>query len=239
MIDKYNMTVIKIWLSINIIMFAVCINNVYGQDEEYLMVPDSEIVHISLSFAGGGFGIQIVNLPDDIMGCGLAIQNLNGTCSGGKKIEGRQFFIEINGNYSRSDTFVVYLVSLDGKLHYPAEVFTLSYIISNKVKLGADLCILNCVPDHDPWMPTADDPFLFPKNGYYINPKNGKIKKGARLINSGNYSICDLKEWKYISPYGIYLDNNRNQFRGSEIIAKGKIELANWNLDTFDIDWFH
>lgn len=233
------MTILRFALSIMSILLIMCVNKVYGQEEEFKMVPDSEIVHISLSFAGGGFGIQIVNLPDDIMGCGLAIQNLNGTCSGGEKIEGQQFFIEINGNYSRSDTFVVYLFSLlDGKLHYPAEVFTLSYIISNKVKLGADLCILNCVPDHDPWMPTADDPFLLPKNGYYINPKNGKIKKGARLINSGNYRICDLKEWKYISPYGIYLDNNRNQFRGSELIAKGKIELASWNLKAFGLYWF-
>ncbi|MCG9910216.1 MAG: hypothetical protein MH137_02860 [Flavobacteriales bacterium] len=222
-----------------IVQLTLYMNKAYGQEEEFKRVPDSEIVHLSLSFAGGGFGIQIVNLPDDIMGCGLAIQNLNGTCSGGKKIEGRQFFIEINGSYSKSDTFVMYLFSLyDRKLYYPAEVFTLSYIISNKVKLGADLCILNCVPDHDPWMPTADDPFLFPKNGYYINPKNGKIKKGARLINSGNYSICDLKEWKYISPYGIYLDNHRNRFRGSELIARGKIELADWNLKEFDLYWF-
>lgn len=238
MIEKYNMTVLRFALSVMSILFTLCVNKVYGQDEEFKLVPDSEIMEIHLESSGSGFGIKIMKLPNEILGCGLVIENLKGTFHAGEKIESRQFFLESTGRYSRSDTFVVYLISQLGELLYPAEVFNLSYIISNPIRLGADLCILNCVPNHDPWMPTADDPFLFPKNGYYINPKNGKIKKGSRLINSGNYSICDLKNWKYISPYGIYLDNNRNQFRGSDLIAKGKIELANWNFDTFDLEWF-
>lgn len=232
------MTILRFSLSVMSFLFTLCVNKVYGQDEKFKMVPDSEIVHISLVYGGGGFGINIMKLPNEILGCGLVIENIKGTFHAGKKIESRQFFLKSTAPYSRSDTFVVYLISQLGELLYPAEVFNLSYIISNPIRLGADLYILNCVPNHNPWMPTADDPFLFPKNGYYINPKNGKIKKGSKLINSGNYSICDLENWKYISPYGIYLDNNRNQFRGSELISKGKIELANWNLETFDLYWF-
>lgn len=235
---KFNLTGWRFALFVMGILYTLCGNKVYGQDGEFKMVPDSEIVRISLSPTGDGFAITIVQLPDDIIGCGLIIQNLDGTCSGGQKIEGAQFFLEVKGKYSSSDTFVVYLLSQDWKLHYPAEVYDLNYIISNQVKLGANLYMLNCVPYNDPWMPTDYSPFLFPKNGYYINPNNGKIKKGSRLINSGYYSTCDLENWKYISPYGIYWDKNGNSHRGSELIATGKIELANWNLETFDLYWF-
>lgn len=227
----------KFALSLISILFTLTINNVYGQDEEFKLVPDSEIVDMYIDFSADGFGIRIVNLPDEIVGYRLNVQNLKGTCSGSKKIEGRQFFLDIKGNYSRVDTFVVYLVSHDWKLQYPAEVFTLFYSTS-RVKLGANSYILNCVPDNDPWMPTAYAPFLFPQNGYYVNPKNGKIKKGSRLINSGRYSICELENWKYISPYGIYLDKNGKKFRGSDLLKRGKIVLANWNLEVFHLHWF-
>lgn len=232
------MTVLKFVLSVMSILFTLCVDKVCSQDEDFKMVPDSEIMEIYMVSNGSGFGITIMNLPNEILGCDLAIDNLKGTFHAGTTIVSRQFFLESTGSYSRSDTFVVYLISPEGELLYPAEIFKLSYSNGSQAKLGANLYILNCVPDNDPWMPTSYSPFLFPKNGYYINHENGKIKKGSRLINSGYYSICELEDWKYISPYGIYLDNNRNQFRGSELIAKGKIELANWHLETFDLYWF-
>jgi hypothetical protein len=230
------MTLTKFALSILIFLFILCLNKAYGQDEEFKMFPDSEIMNLVLDFSGHGFAIRILNLPKEVMGCALRVQNLNDTFSGNIKIEGRQLFLEMKGNYSRADTFVVYLTSDAWRLQYPAEVFTLHG--SNQVKLGANCYNLNCVPENDPWMPTGYNPFLFPKNGFYINPKNGKIKKGLRLINSGNYSICELENWKYISPYGIYFDKNENKFRGSDLIKRGKIVLANWNLEVFHLHWF-
>lgn len=223
--------------SIIILLLAICTHATFCQDDEFIMISDSEIVEIRTSYSGLGFPIIISKLPDEIIGQVLAISNLKGTCSGAAKIVGAQFFLETSGKCSSADTFVAIIYSSSNELIYPAEAFT-SRSLENSLKLGANCYRLNCVPDHDPWMPTAYDPFFFRKNGYYINPKNGRIKKGSWLINSGNYSICDLKNWNHISPYGIYFDRNRNKFTGSELIANRKIELADWNLEVFDMYWF-
>lgn len=231
------MNIIKFVQILFIIQITFCINKAYCQNEEFIMFPDSEIVEMRMDFSANGFAIIISNFPDEIRGYGLAISNLKGTCSGGCIIDQAQFFLETRGKRSSADTFVVYLFSYSRDLKYPAEIFTISSL-KNSLKLGANCYNLNCVPKNDPWMPTSYDPFLFPKNGFYINPKNGKIKKGSRLINSGNYNICDLKNWRYISPYGLYIDLNGNKFKGVDLIKRGKIELTEWNIKVFDLYWF-
>jgi hypothetical protein len=76
------------------------------------------------------------------------------------------------------------------------------------------------------------------KNGFYLNPANGRIRKGIKLVISGNYSICDLEKWNYISPYGLYIDKQGNKFRGSDLIKAGKINIADWNLKVFSLYWY-
>lgn len=225
-------------LSLLIFHLMLFTNQAFGQDEAYEMIADSQIVHLSLDFAGDHMGVRISKLPEEIVGSLLFVQNISKSCSGGAKIVGQQFGLELSGDYRRTDTLIISIVSReDRKLQYPAVVY-----IRNKMNghiiIGADCYKLNCVPRNDPWMPTAYDPFLFPKYGYYINPKNGKIRKGKRLINAGYYDMCDLKHWKYISPFGLYYDKNGIKYRGSDLITKGKIELANWNLEAFDLEWF-
>lgn len=228
------MTIFRITLPIFILLFTICVSKSYGQDEEFIMLADSEMVHLHYEFGGGGAGIKILKYPDEIMGMRPVIQNLSKGCSGGIMIEGNQFWAELDGCYSGADTFVVYLISQQTELPYPAEVITPGSS-SGIIILGANSNRLNCVPKNNPWMPTAYDPFLFPKNGYYINPDNGKIQKGSRQINSGIYNSCDLKYWKYISPYGLYADKKGNRYRGSDLIAKGRINLKDWNLDVFGL----
>ena len=227
----------RVALSILILQFTLLTNMAWGQDDGFKMIADSETVHLYLDFGGNSVGIRMLNLPEEVIGSGLVVNNINNTCFGSKKIEGSQFVMELRGNYSMADTFLVYLVSYGIELLYPAEVFQLKNS-TNQIALGTNCYKLNCVPKNDPWMPTAYHPFLFPKNGFYINPKNGKIMKGKRLINSGNYSICELKNWKYISPYGLYLDKKGNKHRGSDLINKGKIKLIDWNLEAFSLHWY-
>lgn len=235
-------TKIKTWrratFSLLIFQLMLFTNQTFGQDEAFEMIADSQIVHLSLDFGGDHLGVRISKLPEELIGSLLFVQNITNSCFGGAEIVGRQFSLELRGDYRRTDTLIISIVSReDRKFQYPAEVY-IRYKMNGPIIIGADCYKLNCVPNNDPWMPTAYDPFFFPKYGYYINPKNGKIKKGRRLINSGYYDACDLKHWKYISPFGLYYDKNGIKHRGSDLITKGKIEIANWRLEAFDLYWF-
>lgn len=225
-------------LSLLIFQLMLFTNQAFGQDEAFEMIADSQIVHLSLDFGGDHLGVRISKLPEELIGSLLFVQNISKSCFGGAEIIGQQFPLELSGNYRRADTLIIYITSReDRKLQYPAEVY-IRYNMNGKIIFGADCYKLNCVPRNDPWMPTAYDPFFFLKFGYYINPKNGKIKKGKRLINSGYYSVCELKHWKYISPFGLYYDKNGIKHRGSDLITIGKIKLSDWNLDRFDLKFF-
>lgn len=231
------MAITRVTLLIIILQFALCTNKTYGQYDEFTLLPDSETVHLNIDLRENRVKIRILNLSEELMYRGLVVRNINNTCSGSSKIEMSQFFIELKGNYSRADTFIVYLFAHDWDLKYPAEAFHFSNSTS-QVTLGANCYKLNCIPRNDPWMPTAYRPFLFMKNGFYLNPANGKIRKGTKLVNSGNYSICDLEKWNYISPYGLYIDKQGNKFRGSDLIKAGKINIADWNLKVFSLYWY-
>ncbi len=222
-------------LSLLIFQLMLFTNQAFGQDEAFEMIADSQIVHLSLDFGGDHLGVRISKLPEELIGSLLFVQNISKSCFGGAEIIGCQFSLELSGDYRRTDTLIISIASReDRKLQYPAEVYIRNNI-NGQIIIGADCYKLNCVPKNDPWMPTAYEPFFFPKYGYYINPKNGKIKKGRRLINSGYYDACDLKHWKYISPFGLYYDKNGIKHRGSDLITKGKIKLSDWNMDFFKL----
>jgi hypothetical protein len=225
-------------LSLLIFQLMLFTNQAFGQDEAFEMIADSQIVHLSLDYGGDHLGVRISKLPAKLIGSLLFVQNISKSCSGGAEIVGRQFSLELRGDYRRTDTLIISVVSRgDRKLQYPAEVYIRNNM-KGQIIIGADCYELNCVPWNDPWMPTTYDPFLFPKYGHYINPKNGKIKNGRRLIKSGYYDVCDLKHWKYISPFGLYYDKNGIKHRGSDLITEGKIKLSDWNLDIFHLFFF-
>jgi hypothetical protein len=222
-------------LSILIFQLTLFTNQVFCQDEAFEMIADSQIVHLHLDFGADHLGVRISKLPKELIGSFLFVQNISESCSGRAEITGRQFPLELRGDNRRTDTLIISIVSREyRKLQYPPEVY-IRNSMNGKIIIGANCYKLNCVPRNDPWMPTTYDPFLFPKYGYYINPKNGKIKKGRTLINSGYYNACDLKHWKYISPFGLYYDKNGIKHKGSDLITKGKIKLSDWDLDNFQL----
>ena len=233
---KTKITTLKrVALLILVIQLIFYANKTYGQDEAFEMIPDSQIVHLYLdiNFGSDHMGVRISKLPKQVIGSIFSVSNISNTCSGGAEIVGRQFSIELRGDYRKTDTLIISIINQENRrLQYPPEVY-IRNSMNSQIIMGADCYKLNCVPRNDPWMPTDYDPFLFPKNGYYINPKNGKIKKGKRLINSGYYNACDLKYWKYISPYGLYYDKNGIKYLGSDLIRKGKIKLSDWDLGTY------
>lgn len=225
-------------LSLLVFQLMLFTYQAFGQDEEFEMIADSQIVHLSFDFGGDNLGVRISKLPEELIGSLLFVQNISRSCFGAAEIIGQQFPLELSGNYRRTDTLIIYITSReDRKLKYPAEVY-IRNTMNGQIIIGANCYKLNCVPRNDPWMPTAYDPFLFPKYGYYINPKNGKIKKGRRLINSGYYGACELKHWNYISPFGLYYDKKGIKHRGSDLITKGKIKLSDWDLYIFDLKFF-
>ncbi len=204
--------------------------------QEFRSLPDSERVELGCNFVGDVVGVYIYKMPKYTDDWILGISSINSSNSGAAKIDRRQFSIDLGNRYKSSDTFVVYIYSWERKLIYFPE--TITRVNDGRITLGKNHYVLRCEPHNDPWMPNGNLPFMFNANGYYINPKNGKIKKAKRLLQSGAYTACDIESWGYVHPYGKYYDKNRKLHRGSDIIKQGKIKLEEWNFEHFSIDWF-
>jgi hypothetical protein len=69
-------------------------------------------------------------------------------------------------------------------------------------------------------MPHSEQPFLLSEDLHYLNPKNGKIYRGKRLIHFGRFDACDLEGFHLISPYANYYNKNNVMYLGSELIKK-------------------
>lgn len=210
------------------------INKVCAQEgETFHLLPDSEMVQLHYGFWGESMQIRIENLPENMEEGRIYIKNTNRnyTLQGGL-LQGNVFSFSLSDSYLPSDTLLISIEALWTGVIYPAEMITGRS--SGVLKFGNNCYKLKCVPKSDPWMPSAERPFLFRADGYYINPKNGKIKKGRRLINSGIYESCDLKWWCYINPVLNYTDKNGKKYRGQELINKGRLNWAEWEQNAFN-----
>lgn len=219
----------------SLVVILGAINFVVAQEDDFVQVEDSLIVKLGLQFGSTNIGVFIYDLQPELLNAGLMIQDLSRPSSGGEHIIGSQFSVTMSSSYKLSDTFAIVL--LQTEFDYPPVVFTLSSQFQ-KINIGADCYLLDCIPDSDPWMPTALAPFIIAKNECYINPKNGKIKKGNSIIRSGRYTACDLKDWRIISPFGYYYDNKGSKHLGSDLINNKKIKLEEWDLKQFDAYFF-
>lgn len=207
-------------------------NRAFAQIENFEIIKPPEIVRLGCTFNGDFISVYSADMPNAMLGKLLCVSDLNNKKGGCAVINGGQLAIEMSGQCGRADTFVISLGNTD--FIYPPVVFRFEGGYKS-IHLGENCYNLNCVPRHDPWMPTAADPFPFRKNGYYLNPENGKIKKGGKAFKSGRYTICDLKKWHYVDPWGLYADKQGKKYRGSDLIAKRRIKLKNWDWQSASI----
>lgn len=177
-------------------------NRLYAQDEELNMLEAEEILQFRYELYPQSIGLFFAYIPPDLLHRRLLITNARTSCLVGYEInaitiEHRQALVELCNDWHRSDTFFIALQEDDAGLNYiPQKI--IPGVSSAEVKLGANCYKLLCEPKNDPWMPNANKPFLFSRDDYYVNPKNGNAKSGERLLHSGHYSACELENWELV-----------------------------------------
>jgi hypothetical protein len=139
--------------------------------------------------------------------------------------------VSLGGYCTKADTLYLFVYQSYDGLQYP--VVRLFPTESYRVNLGADCYRLNCEPNNDPWMPSADDPFLICEHCHYLNWSNGRIMSGRRAIRLGLYDACEMKQWKYIIPEARYRNKAGVSISGAKLISKGYIRRKHWNREAF------
>lgn len=213
----------------------------FSQTENFQLLEESEIIHIQCSYVAGSVLVRVKYLPENMHYSTLQISNL--TKGGSAAIQLNQNLdLKFGVSLSFSDyvgsgdtlSLCIYRGFVSSNLNYPCASFVISEYQASEIKLGENCYKLSCIPDNDPWMPHAEQLFLFHKYEFYLNPKNGRIMKGKTAINSGYHTSCDLENWHLISPNQTYLDKNGQAHQGSDLISRRKIKLKEWDLSTFE-----
>lgn len=70
---------------------------------------------------------------------------------------------------------------------------------------------------------------------YYLNQKTGRIATGQKWLDrKGPKKISqNADQFLLVSPSKIYLDDDNNQYLGSELIDKGRVKLKRFNIEDF------
>ena len=170
--------------------------------EEFKALDSSQQVRIRLQIIHHEAFIRFLQLPESAEFSVLFIESLNGDCNTGIHLEpsllGMQALrIELGDNCTNSDTLLLRIQGQYNNLDYPPVLFLPGSYYAN---LGENCYILSCVPDNDPWMPHAEQPYLLREDLYYQNPKNGRIRRGKWLIHYSRFDACDLEDWRFILP---------------------------------------
>jgi hypothetical protein len=203
--------------------------------EDFKELDSSQQVRIRLEIIHNEAFFRFLQLPESAEFSVLYLESLNGDCFTGIRLEpsllGMQALrIDLGDNCTSSDTL---LLRIDGQYNhfdYPPFLFLPGSYYGN---LGENCYVLSCIPQNDPWMPHAEQPYLLSEDLHYLNPKNGKIYRGKRLIHYGRFDACDLEGFHQINSYAKYYDKNNVMYLGSELIKKKKIDLKDWDLGGF------
>lgn len=214
---------------------------VRSQSTDILVLNSSEFIKLSYDINVFQIILQIDQLPEDMEFSKLLMYRTDGTLLFGYELQHEGQRIQQNQSedfrYSSSDTFAVVIYSSHKYIKYPTVFISSEHKRKSsdgalgKVSVGADCYLLDCPPLNDPWMPSTYTPELMNKHNFYVNPKNGNIRKGNWLINSGYYDICELHKWIPIYTQFIYHSTDGKQISGSSLIKRRKVNLSNWKLN--------
>lgn len=218
------------------------LHKVYAQFEDFPILPDSEIIHLEYFFDAVYANFRVLSMPDDVRFSRMIVESNSGKCYGGSSLvdlnadNSNLIRIPLNDDckYYYNDTFRVSIIPMySNQLYYPS--VTIIFGEDNReLRLGADCYKLICYPKNDPWMPVDEDPFLFLKNGYYLEPATGRIRKGKHVANSGLFSACEVKDWYLIYAGAVYTDRHQVSHTGKELIRRRWIRMKNWDPKVFE-----
>ncbi len=229
-------------------VFMLIVSNLAGmvtvraQFEDFPILPDSEIIHLEYFFDAVYANFRVLSMPDDVRFSRMTVESNSGKCHGGVGLvdpnadNSNLIRIPLNGDckYYFNDTFRVSIIPMYSRqLYYPSATIIFGEG-DRELRLGADCYKLICYPKNDPWMPVDEDPFLFLKNGYYLDPARGRIRKGRHVANSGLFSACEVKEWYLIYADTVYTDRSQVRHTGEELIRRRWIRMKNWDPKVFE-----
>jgi hypothetical protein len=202
---------------------------------EFPLLDSTEQVRIRVEITGNEAFLRLLQLPESAEFSIMHIGSVNGDCSVAFRLEpsllGQQAIrFSVGDRCTDGDTLVMMIQGQYNSMDYPPV-----YIMPGTftVRFGENCYVLSCIPKNDPWMPYVKEPFLLSEDYYYLNPGNGKIYKGKRLIHYGRFDACDLQDFRLISPYAWYFDKNKVSHSGSELIRKRKVDLKEWDIEQF------
>ncbi len=210
----------------------------FAQDENFQPIDPTEFLRIHVMIEGDQVFLRILQLPESSEFGYLIFNEVNETCSGGLELNpaiiGQQHtLISLKNSCSESDTFVFIIQNrFENRMKYPPILFRPGQDHSELV-FGEGCYKMSCIPENDPWMPYVEEPFLIAKKNYYLNPENGKIMSGKRIIRNGLFTACELESWILIEEFGSYADKNRKIYTGRELIAMKKLKLKEWDFNAF------
>lgn len=199
LVDNFRLGFIKL---ISLIFFTGALTPIFAQDNDFELLSEDEILHFRYEIYAESIGLFFYHIPPDLEYRRILIGNKRNSCFVGHQINSqtftnRQILIELCSDWMRSDTIFIFIEDDYTGINYvPKKI--IPGVTSTEVKMGADCYKLRCEPENDPWMPNGNIPFLFSRYDYYVNPKNGKAKKGETILNSGIYSACELENWALV-----------------------------------------
>lgn len=220
--------------------FLILFLNVgYNQSDDFPLLDESEIVHLRCRAALNTCLVKIIHLPEALFYSVMCISNTSNNFYHCIHLDPYQHLTQeiqfvLSDTYLGDDLMTLYFQNVYNgyDLQYSC-TFRFTSREGLEIKLGEDAYKLSCIPQNDPWMPHAEQPYLFYKDEFYLNPKSGFIMKGKRAVNSGLYTPCILEDWKRIEPNVFYTNKNGEKFSGSELISKRRIKLKEWDLEVF------
>ncbi len=65
-----------------VLLITLCTQSTFGQEEEFKLLEEKEIVHFGYLFDNGYANIWFLNLPQEVENRGLVIENLSRSCYG-------------------------------------------------------------------------------------------------------------------------------------------------------------
>jgi hypothetical protein len=207
-----------------------------AQDENMRPVDSTEFVRIHVMIGGDQVFVRILQLPESSEFGYLIFNEVNEQCSGGLELNpaiiGKQHtLISLKNSCSESDTFVFIVQNrFENRMKYPPILFRPGQDHSELV-FGEGCYKMSCIPQNDPWMPYVEEPFLISKKNYYLNPENGRIMSGKRIIRNGLFTACELESWIPIEEFGSYSDKNMKIYSGRELIAMKRLKMKEWDIN--------
>jgi len=77
--------------------------------------------------------------------------------------------------------------------------------------------------------------FIISLDKYYLNQKTGRIATGQKwLYRKGSKRISqNADQFLLVSPFMKYIDDDNNQYLGSELVDKGRVKLKRFNIEDF------